>query len=52
MLIHFLIQTKKANYIMDRRQKAGSPFFNYKRNVNVKGNIEEFKVYYTFKTKK
>jgi hypothetical protein len=48
MLIHFLIKTKKIKSIMDNRVTTDKPYFDYKRTKQ--GEIEQFKVYYAFKT--
>ena len=48
MLIHYLIKAKYVKAIMDARNRSSdSPSFEYKRIK--KGEIEHFKVFYTFK---
>lgn len=50
MLLHFLIETRRINLIMDARERNldKSPFFEYRRKS--KDEDQRFNVYFDFKT--
>lgn len=51
MLIHYLIKSKTVKPIMDARNRSNdAPYFKFKR-IKL-GEVEQFPVYYSFKTNK